>query len=851
MPALRLGDDARPLAYAAELVIVPEGSNFTGQITIDLKLERASSLLWLHGRGLTVSQAHLAQRGLDIPAQPVAGNEEFLGFQLPQPAQAGKATLSIRYTGQMSDKDVSGLFRRQEDGLWYAATQFEATWARRVFPCFDEPAFKAPWRLTVHAKREHTVIGNATVVSETDEPGGMKCVRFAQTSPLSSYLVALAVGPFSTLDLGPVGRKKTPVRIITPKGRTHDAAFAAEAIPQLLRRLEDYYDLPYPYDKLDHIAVPQFMGALENAGAIMYDESLLLSPPDRQTIGFQRDCANVCGHEMAHQWFGDLVTMAWWDDLWLNESFATWITPKIVDRWHPEWQTSLDQLQATFAAAGADNLASARCIRQPIKAASDIDNAFDAITYNKGAAVLGMFEWAMGPDAFRQAIKAYLRRHAGGNAKAGDFLASLNRAAQRNVGADFSTFLDQAGIPLISVGWDDSSKARSRLVLAQRRYLPVGSTGDTRREWRIPLHSRYPSRGQEAQLDMTLDKPKAIVTLKGEPEWVLLNAGAVGYFITAYPSGLLGNLLQASVGKLSAAERMGIAQSLSMAVRSADLPLGEALPLQAGFLLDPERRVVEMAAAFMDVREQLTPGLEPNLQRFVHQRLEPLAKELSWRAARPENDDERLRRLALLALAANVGEDAPLIEAAKALTMAWLKNRQAVPPDEANTILGVAGRHADSALYSALREEAKRAQDPADRQRLVVAMGLARDPALVLQGLEALTAKEFQSMDSLLLLFILSSHLESRSLTYDYVKQHYARIVAALPSDALFAYLPKIAEGFDTPERQSDVESFFKDKDPRLTGGPRIVAQVIESIHLNHAFKEAHTPSLAKFLRTQ
>src|SRR6266853_1228799 len=256
VPNLRLGYEVHPSAYSAELVVVPERTNFTGQITIELIFAQRASFFWLHGHGLTVTNAYLEQQGRRVSAKPVIGGEEFLGFELQQPASAGKAKLFVNYSGSMSGKDFSGLFRRQEDGQWYAATQMEATWARRVFPCFDEPAFKVPWRLALHVKKEHTALGNASVLSETDEPGGMKCVRFAQTRPLPSYLVAVAVGPFEAIDLGRVGRKKTPVRLFTPKGRTNEAAFAARAIPELLRRLEDYYNIPYPYENLDHLAVP-------------------------------------------------------------------------------------------------------------------------------------------------------------------------------------------------------------------------------------------------------------------------------------------------------------------------------------------------------------------------------------------------------------------------------------------------------------------------------------------------------------------------------------------------------------------------------------------------------------------
>jgi alanyl aminopeptidase len=854
LPKLRLGQEAQPSAYAAELVVIPGQSNYFGQITIDLSLAQRTSFLWLHGHGLSVTNAHLEQQGRQIPAQSVVGSEEFLGFALQEPARAGHARLFVRYSGTMSEKDFSGLFHRQEDGQWYAITQMEPTWARRVFPCFDEPAFKVPWRLTLHIKREHTALGNAAVVSETDEPGGMKCVRFAQTRPLPSYLLAIAVGPFAVLDLGKVGQKSTPVRIFTPKGRTREATFAAQAIPQLLRRLEDYYGVSYPYEKLDHVAVPQFFGAMENAGLIIYDETILLSPSDRETIQFKRGCANVCTHEMAHQWFGDLVTMAWWDDIWLNESFATWISPKIVDDWQPEWRTGLDQLRATFNAAGADSLVSARCIRQPIQTASDIDNSFDSITYDKGAAVLGMFEASVGPETFRKAVRACLTRHRFKNATTADFLRSLNQAGKQDLGSAFSTFLDQAGIPLVSAELSGNSNDCSMVRLSQKRYLPVGSTGDTRRQWRIPLRLRYQNGGSQTQFGLRLDNPQETVLLKGQPadlQWLLLNQGAAGYFVTAYTGGLLNNLLQTGARKLSGAERMGIAHSISAAVGSGDLPLGEALSLQSRLLLDPERRVVEMAAGFMDLREKVPPEFQSNYRRFVQKSVNPLIKDLSWKPSAPETDDERLRRLALLTLAANAGEDSRLIAEAKDLALAWVKDRQAVPPDEADTVLGVAGRFADSALFDRFQAEAKKAEDPADRQRLIVALGSSKDHGLARKALDALAAHAFQPMDSLLLLFVLSGHAETRSLTYDYLKQHYDAVVAALPSDALFGYLPKTAEGFDAPDRQSDVESFFKDKDVRLTGGPRIIAQVVESIRLNHAFKLVQLPSLSELLKTQ
>jgi alanyl aminopeptidase len=651
-----------------------------------------------------------------------------------------------------------------------------------------------------------------------------------------------------------VGRKKTPVRIFTPKGRKREAAFAAQAIPQLLRRLEDYYDLPYPFEKLDHVPVPQFFGAMENAGLITYEETLLLSPPDRETIGFKRTCANVTTHEMAHQWFGDLVTMSWWDDVWLNESFATWISPKIVDDWQPDWRTALDQLSSTFSAMRADSLVNARCIRQPIEAPSDIDDAFDEITYGKGAAVLGMFEASMGQEPFRKAIRTYFQHHAYQNATASDFLHSLDHTAKQDVGSAFLTFLNQPGVPVLSVRLGAASNGCSTVMLTQRRFLPVGSSGDANRTWKIPLRIDYETKGNELQLATMMGKARESLVIKSEPsdlDWLFLNHGGAGYFDSAYPSELFSNLLQTGSKKFSAAERMTLAHSISETVRSGDLPFGEALALQPQLLADPERRVVEMAAGFMRVRQRIPPEVQANYKRFVLKTVGGLIKGVSWKTDRPETDDQRLQRLALLSLASNAGEETRLISDAKELALAWLKDRQAVPPDEAETIIGVAGRFADASLFASFKAEVKKATDPADRRRLISALGLTKDPQLAKEALDALVDKEFQSVDSLSLLFYLSSHLETSSLVFDYLKQHYDAVVAALPGDVLFSYLPMLAEGFDTSERQKEVESFFSDKDVRLTGGPRIIAQVVEMIHLNQAFNEAQIPSLVQFLKSQ
>ena len=319
----------------------------------------------------------------------------------------------------------------------------------------------------------------------------LQVVKFKESKPLPSYLVALAVGQFDIVDAGKVG--KTPLRIITPHGKAANAKYAVEAIPQLLKLLEDYFGIPYPYEKLDSIAMPISNFAMENAGLITYGETTLLAKPEEDSINRQRGCAIVTAHEMAHQWFGDLVTTAWWDDIWLNEAFATWMENKIVREWKPEWHIDVTVVNDRLFAMREDSLLATRKIRQPIESNNDIANAFDGITYQKGAAVIQMFETWIGQDKFRKGIQLYLKQHTWGNATAKDFEAAISSAAGHNIAPAFDSFLNQAGVAEISVALDCTSKPK--LELAQKRLLPIGSQGSSQQSWMIPVCVAYESGG--------------------------------------------------------------------------------------------------------------------------------------------------------------------------------------------------------------------------------------------------------------------------------------------------------------------------------------------------------------------
>ncbi|MCA9677464.1 MAG: M1 family peptidase, partial [Myxococcales bacterium] len=493
--AMQLPDDAAPVRYLARFEVDPAAETFHGHVEITVTLARPLRALWLDAKDLTIhaatwriSTGDFPLRVLDDPAAP-----DRRGFTL-EPAggpvaalQAGEATLVIDYDGRQTAEQSYGLRRKEDRGDWYIVTQHEATGARRAAPCFDEPRFKVPWQVELTVPAGMMALSNAPVDAEDDLPDGRHHVRFAATPPIPSYLLALAVGPFDAVDAGAT-RGGAPMRIIVPRGRGDDARYVAGEVGKLVAALEDYTGIPYPYAKLDSIVVPGApRGAMENPGLITYAPRLLLIPDD-ESDATRRTSIEVMAHELAHQWFGDLVTMRWWDDIWLNEAFASWAEPWVVDQVHPELAGGMTTVDDRRVALDADGLATARTIRQPVDDEAALGKAFDRITYQKGATVIRMFEQWLGADVFRRGVQRYLTAFAWKNATAADFLAAIGDAADRDVATPFSTFLDASGAPLVELELSCPAGKPAVLAMHQRRWLRSGhAEAPPRAAWQTPV----------------------------------------------------------------------------------------------------------------------------------------------------------------------------------------------------------------------------------------------------------------------------------------------------------------------------------------------------------------------------
>jgi alanyl aminopeptidase len=853
-PGLRLGDAVRPLRYALELTVVPSEETFSGTVEIDVALRTATTLVWINSKNLSIGEAAVTADGRTASARVVPGDEETVGLALDRPAGPGPARLRIAYRGTLNAIDTEAIFREKYGDDWYVFTQFQDTYARRAFPCFDEPDIKVPWQLTVRVRREHTVVANTPVVSTAEEPGGMKAIRFAETKPLPSYLVALAVGPFDVVDAGTAGRNRTPLRVIAPRGRGAETRFAAQVTPRFLELLEEFFGTPYPYEKLDQIAIPitYGFGAMENAGLITYDQGILLARPEYDTPARQSSYAYTAVHEIAHQWFGNLVTMRWWDDLWLSEGFATWMEGKIVERWKPDLEPRVAEVWSKSGVMASDSLVTARRVREPITSRDDIANAFDSITYQKGAAVLRMFEAWLGPDVFREGVRRYLAAHAWGSATTADFVSALEAASGEKLASPFSSFIDQSGVPLVTAELTCSRGEKPVLRLTQKRYQLVGSRGAEPRTWQIPIYLRYDSDvagTEDLRFLMTRDTLDIPIDFeRGCPDWLLANAGATGYYHVLYKGDLLARLLD-NVDKLTVSERVGLATDLQALVRSGDLTEGEALALAPRLLRDPNPYVKAATVGLHATLGQTLPDdLLPHYARFLATTYGETARSLGWQPA--PNDDEGTRTLrgSLVNLVAEEGNDAVLVAEAKRLALRWLDDPASVDSDTAIRVLRVAARTGDAALFDRMRAEAEKTRDMRRRSLLFYGMGSFLDPELLNRAFALTLADTFDTRESIEILWAASGHRATRDLAFDFLKRNYDALAARLPRD-YGAQLVYFGAAFCDPARAADVDSFFKTRVATAAGGPRNLAQVLEGIALCAAQQAAGRASLSAFLR--
>ncbi len=585
-PRFELPDTARPLRYSLELTIIPNQPMIRGTARIEVEWKEPLDTLWLNGKGITVESATLG----GAPLKTVAVGGEFLGFTPNETIAPGKGLLEIRYRAALGEKDPVGAFRKQSEGEWYVFTTFTPIDARRAFPCFDEPRFKTPWDLKLRVPPELVALANARTVSESIEPDGLKTVTFAPTAPLPSELVAFAVGPFELVDAGVAGRNQVPVRIVTPKGRAADTSLARSVTQETLQKLEAYTGIAYPFDKLDHLALLEgAFGATENPGLITYRQDILLAKPEEVTGERRRAALRIMTHEMAHQWFGNLVTQAGWRDVWLSEGLATWMTLKLTG-------SDVAAVAAREGIMRVDGGPRSRPVRLAMSSREQMKGVYGGIVYQKGAAIAAMLEGWLGEDAVRRAIRSYLAAHRESNAKTEDLASAFASETGVDVAPVLRAFLDQTGVPVVSARLQcDASGARVKL-----------SQSEPPRD--IPVCVRSAVSGSRC---MVTTRVKEEIPLGATcPAWVLPNAGARGYYRSELPRDQLAALVNQGWEELTAAERLTVALDVSALALSGRIPAADALGILPVLARDAEPRVV---LAVFNFAHALAPAVRANL----------------------------------------------------------------------------------------------------------------------------------------------------------------------------------------------------------------------------------------------
>jgi puromycin-sensitive aminopeptidase len=844
----RLPPGVRPKRYGALVRVDLGADRFEGDLTIQVHLDRPRAELHLHGVDLELTTAAAECDGRAVPARWTPDAEsETLTLAFADPLPAGEITLRLAYRGAFSP-GLRGLYRAGS----IAVTQFEAADARRLFPCFDEPAFKAIWDITIAGVPEGAVaLSNGAALRDEPDPRGGRRVTFATTPPLSSYLVAAVVGNIVASE--PITARAVPIRTWTVPEKRHLTAFAQSAAAAVLPLLEDYFGLPYPFGKLDQIGVPDFeAGAMENAGAITFREVALLLDVATAPLGVQKRVAEVITHELAHQWFGNLVTMVWWDDLWLNEAFATWMAYKIVAAWRPEWRIWMDFEGGKGAAMLLDSLQAAHPIRAEVHNAEEAGESFDAITYEKGGAVLRMIEGFLGEDRFRDGIRLYMRRHREANATADDLWGALATASGQPIVELANGWIRQMGYPVITMSLDGTTNT---LTLGQRRFFadPDAREPDAPTRWLVPMVLRFQDARGTKEQPVLLDVAEQKVTLnaEGPVAWCIGNADARGFFRTAYDGSLLDRLLPA-VTELRPSERLALLSDQWALVRAGVVPVAGFLDLVASMKDEDDHVVLDDIVGRLSTIEHrhLDEALRVHFAAFVRELAGARVTTLGWgpEAGDTEDDETRLRRAALLrAVVLLAREPGAVAEAVKRLPPP--SGNAGVDPNLLDIVVTAAARGADAAGFEELRRRARVEADPAAKRRYLHALARVENAELVERAVELALSDDVPMQDFTSYLGVLMANRATREQAWRLVRTRFDVVRAKADSPML---LRRLVEGLAAlPERRHlDEITAFLVSHP-IDGAKQAIAQTLERLRMDVALRERLMPQISAWLRAR
>ena len=834
----RLSDNVVPTHYRLSFDPDLAAAAFRGDETIDVDVRTASNAITLNATEIDFDRVIVRSGGRTQTATVTLDQQSETATLRVNHDVSGPASIHIAFRGKLNDQ-LRGFYLSRTASRRYAVTQFEATDARRAFPCFDEPARKATFDISVVVDQGDTAISNGSIAEDRPGPRPNKhTIRFARTPKMSTYLVALLVGDFQCNEGGVDG---IPIRVCATPDKVKLTAFALRAAEKQLAFYNDYYGIRYPYGKLDIIGLPDFeAGAMENTAAITFRETALLVDERNASVAAMKTVAEVVAHEIAHQWFGDLVTMRWWNDIWLNEGFADWITPKAVAAFNPAWSVADDEALNTSKALTADALQSTHPIRVKVETPEEINEIFDAISYEKTAAVLRMVEAFVGETPFRDGIRAYVKKYAYDNAAAEDFWNTMTAATKQPFDVILPTFVEQPGAPLVSV--DTHCEGDSTIVTLSQRRLFRGRarylTGSNER-WAIPLIVENLDHAADVR-KLVFNAKSDAVKLPGCKPHLVINRGGMGYYRSKYAP----VVVDVDLPKvLAPPERISFLSDEWALVQLGEVSVADHLALLTKFAGQRDRGVLAVITAQFEAigRDLTTAADRARFAAWVAEFLKPIVARVGWTAAPGESDEDRQLRANTLRTLGETGNDPETLRRARQLAEAAMSDPAAVDPSLMPVVLDLAAIGGDAALYDAYLAQLRKSLPPEQHYNYLGALAEFRDPALLRRSLDYSLSPDIRTQDRPGFIASLIDNPAGGESAWNFLQARWADLQSKVPAWSM----PRVVRGLGSlcdPGAAENVKRFFATH--RVPAAERTIRQSLEKIDACVETRNLQSPGL-------
>jgi aminopeptidase N/puromycin-sensitive aminopeptidase len=832
-----------PSHYSLEFTPDLRAATFNGSEVIDINIKVPTNAITLNAIELKFQSVEIDDQdgGAQTGSASFDPEKQQATITFPKTIPAGDATLKIHFTGILNN-ELRGFYLSKTARRSYAVTQFESTDARRAFPCFDEPAFKATYDISLTIDAGDTAISNSAIASDTPGPDPVRhTLVFATTPKMSTYLVAFVVGDFQCIRGEQDGVK---LRVCSTPDKIQLTPFALDVAKFALHYYDHYFGIHYPLKKLDFIGIPDFeAGAMENFGAITFRETDLLLDPKTASFRNQRNATLAIVHEMAHQWFGDLVTMQWWDNVWLNEGFATWMETKCTGAMHPKWEIPQYVAADKQRTLDYDAQPTTRAIRARADTPDEIDQMFDLIAYNKAAAVLLMVENYLGEETFRKGVHAYLAAHEYGNATAEDFWNAQTEVSRKPVDKIMESMVAEPGAPILEFG----PPAAGQVSVAQSRFfLSPGIAPDPRQKWTLPVCFTAGAKKQHCQV-LTPSSPSLMMPAA---KVFFANAGGKGYYRSAYAPMQYAALVAQVENGLTPEERISLTGDEWAQVRADKAAVGDYLNLVAALSSDPSSDVLSNAVDNVSViRDQIASTKEERaaLAAWILRTFVPVYAKLG-NASASDTSHQRALRAYLFGILASGGKDADLQAQARGVAEQYLANPASVDPTLGQTAVGIAARNGDSALFGVLQKTYETSSDPALQVFALQELAIFTNPALLERALEYSVSPKVRNQDSAFQFDIAMRVPENREQAWKFIKTHWTQVQAEFTTE-MGSYLVDGTGSFCTAEARDDVKSFFATHP--VPAADSALRHAIEHIDGCIEFRRLQEPNLKKWLAAQ